>query len=323
MAKHYRIQINRDEVMRNLEEFGYAVIPNVLTEEVCDQYIKEYKDWLTQIEESDLPLMSSSSLIQGYRIGHLNASWSVRLKVKDVFEQIWQTDKLLSSVDAVALSRPPEEGCQKFAKPGEYWLHLDQGAHKKGVHAYQSGVYLEESSDTDYCFRVLAKSHKEQDNFSAAFPKYGEVTKDVEYYQLTSKERDWYMQTKGCQLTKVPVPKGGMVLWDSRTVHDNVKPEQGRQHIGRWRHVVFVCMTPAAWATPKDIALKQNAYDNLLLTTHWPSRDVSTFRAYPYESEMSPLKELPDIAKTKEAKLLMGVEEYDFKDGLSNGPPIP
>ena len=33
---------------------------------------------------------------------------------------------------------------------------------------------------------------------------------------------EWYRQ-RGCHLTKVPVPKGGMVLWDSRLVHDNCR----------------------------------------------------------------------------------------------------
>lgn len=213
---------------------------------------------------------------------------------------------------------------QMFAKPGQYWLHLDQGAHRKGVHAYQGAIYLEEASETDHCFRVLAKSHKEQQNFNDAFPtNYRNVTRSCEYYQLNSKERDWYTKAKRCKLTKVPVPKGGMVLWDSRTVHDNVKPEFGRPNKDRWRHVVFVCMTPAFWATPDDIATKQDAYNKLLLTTHWPSRGVGTFRPYPNESKTNLLKDLPDIAKTKEAKLLMGVEEYDFEDGLSNGPPIP
>ena len=100
----------RATVIQSLEENGYAVIPNVLDTNDCDLYIKEYKDWAKQVENSGIPFLSFESLIQGYRTGHCNASWCVRLKVKDVFAQIWQTDKLLSSIDAVALSYPPEQG---------------------------------------------------------------------------------------------------------------------------------------------------------------------------------------------------------------------
>ena len=35
------------------------------------------------------------------------------------------------------------------------------------------------------------------------------------------------------------------------------------------------------------------------------------------------IKELPEIAKTKEARLLFGVDAYDFDDGQPNGPPEP
>lgn len=35
------------------------------------------------------------------------------------------------------------------------------------------------------------------------------------------------------------------------------------------------------------------------------------------------LTELPEIATKKKAKLLMGVEKYDFSDGKSNGPEEP
>uniref|UniRef100_A0A8W8JQV6 Uncharacterized protein n=2 Tax=Magallana TaxID=2171616 RepID=A0A8W8JQV6_MAGGI len=87
----------------------------------------------------------------------------------------------------------------------------------------------------------------------------------------------------------------------------------------------FVCMTPAKWAKQSDIKMKRTAYENLLLTTHWPSQNVTTFPMYhPTGKEgIQELTELPEIATTKEAKLLMGVEEYDFSDGKSNGPEEP
>ena len=95
---------------KSLEEFGYAVIPNVISLQDCDDYIKEYREWAEQVENTGIPFLSFESLIQGYRIGHFNDSWQVRLKVREIFSKIWSTDKLLTSVDAVALSYPPEQG---------------------------------------------------------------------------------------------------------------------------------------------------------------------------------------------------------------------
>ncbi|XP_048762823.1 uncharacterized protein LOC125671281 isoform X2 [Ostrea edulis] len=265
------------------------------------------------------------SLVQSYRIGHFNASWAVRLKVKHVFADLWGTEKLLTSVDGVAASPPPEMAPDrpKF-RTSKTFLHLDQGAMRQGLHAYQSGVYLEESSSSDHCFRVLKGSHKRINEFYDQHPLAAKESSVFEYYELTKEEIDWYKDL-GFPETTVPVPKGGMVLWDSRLVHDNARPLEGRPHPDRWRHAIFVCMTPAKWAKQSDLKIKKDAYKNLLLTTHWPSRNVATFPEYhpTGKGDYKELTELPEIAKTKEVKLLMGVEEYDFSDGEPNGPEDP
>lgn len=64
------------------------------------------------------------------------------------------------------------------------------------------------------------------------------------------------------------------------------------------------------------------------MTTHWPSQGVSTFTEYqPIKTNKKPLIDtvntLPDIAKTLQAKQLMGIEPYDFDDDISNGPDKP
>ncbi|CAC5393617.1 unnamed protein product [Mytilus coruscus] len=275
------MQFNRDAVINSLEDNGYAVIPNVLSIQECDTYIKEYKDWAKQVEDTGIPFTSFESLIQGYSIGN-----------------------------------------KLYAKPNQDWLHIDQGGHRIGLHAFQGAVYLEEACETDHCFRVLAKSHKEHENFMKIFPHVGPETRDIEFYKLDEKEIKWYIEERGCKLTKVPAPKGGIILWDSRTVHDNSRPEFGRPNQDRWRHIVFVCMTPAAWATQGDLAKKHESYKNLLMTSHWPSVGVGLFPCSP--SQKTPtITELPEIAKTKEAKMLMGIEPYDFEDGTPNGPRNP
>lgn len=316
---------DRDLVIRELEENGYAVIPNVLSTNDCDTYIQEYKDFINQFEDKGTGFFNCESVIQTYRIGHFNATWQVRLKVKDVFANIWQTEKLLTSVDAVAISKPPEEGDNQFATPNQNWFHLDQGGQREGRHAYQGGVYLEGTTDKDHCFRVLTKSHKYHSEFYEEFPEAKKFTRDMEFYKLNKHQQEWYIN-KGCVPTKVPVPKGGIVLWDSRTVHDNARPEFGRPNADRWRFVVFVCMAPAYWANVDDLAKKHNAYKKLLMTTHWPSQGVSTFREYQPTSKKSVIDTvdtLPDIAKSLPAKQLMGIEPYDFDDDNPNGPEKP
>lgn len=215
-------------------------------------------------------------------------------------------------------------GSNEFADPDKEWLHLDQGAYREGLHAYQGGVYLEETTDTDHCFRVMAHSHLYHSTFFQTFPNAAERTKRLEFYRLNKTQRAWY-DSRGCKRTKVPVPKGGMVLWDSRTVHDNVRPVYGRQHNDRWRFVAFISMTPAIWAGQRDLAKKSQAYEKLLTTSHWSSQGLNNFKPYnpkKGEEEFTILAQ-PDIARTKEARQLLGREAYDFKDGQPNGTKEP
>ena len=100
------------------------------------------------------------------------------------------------------------------------------------------------------------------------------------------------------------------------------RPEYERPNPERWRFVVFVCMAPARWSSHKDLAKKREAYKKLLMTTHWPSQGVSFFNERPTDSDSGVplLSKQPDVARSQEARLLAGVDEYDFEDGEPNGP---
>lgn len=182
---------------------------------------------------------------------------------------------------------------------------------------------MEETSDDDHCFRVIEESPKYHKEFLDTFEEAAKESAGEDFYRLKAEYVDWY-KSKGLKEKKIPVPKGGMVLWDSRTVHDNVKPEKGREHSDRWRFVVFVCMTPARWARTKDLALKKEAFEKMVATAHWPSQGVWLF---PSTSECKQTKdkeqvemidELPLIAKTREVRQLVGLDGYDFEDGQPN-----
>jgi hypothetical protein len=68
------------------------------------------------------------------------------------------------------------------------------------VHAYQGAVYLEEASASDHCFRVLAKSHDQHEEFFKKFPSVGPKTRENEFHPLNELERKWYIEEKKCKL---------------------------------------------------------------------------------------------------------------------------
>ncbi|XP_048764556.1 uncharacterized protein LOC125672352 isoform X2 [Ostrea edulis] len=314
------------EIRKELEDKGYVVVPDLLTLKECDTLTSQYKDWVDKFDEGVIPLQKRTSVIQTYRVGHFQQSWEVRLRAKAVFQAVWRTEKLLSSIDGIAISKPPQSDreCRDDRKD---WLHLDQGAQREGLHAYQGAVYLEEQTQDDFCFRVLTKSHLYHSEFFQTFPDGVTKTERLEFYKLSQAEKDFYYK-KGCTFECVPVPKGGIVLWDSRTVHDNTPPISKRPNPDRWRFVVFVSMTPAIWASEKDLEFKADAYRRMLLTSHWSSQGLKTFKEYKDGQRKRnyvnlSIDYLPDIAKTSEARLLAGAERYDFEDGNPNGPEAP
>ncbi|XP_045161160.2 uncharacterized protein LOC123526179 [Mercenaria mercenaria] len=309
-----------DKNFTDLKVKGYTVVTDVLTGEECDQTVAQYREWLSQFKDGEWPF-SVNSLIQRYNAGNMHPTWFARLKSKKVFAQVWKTDKLLSSIDAIAIGRPPENGEEQFGMPGDHWLHLDQNASRDGLHAYQGAVYLETADEDDWTLHVLEGSHLQFSDFYENNTRACMRSEMNNYYSLLDEEVQ-QMKSKGCILKRVPVPKGGMVLWDSRTVHANASPLKGRKKPGRWRFCVFVSMTPAIWATEEDMKKKKEAYEKACMTTHWSSQGVMFFKTSipsfaPQDVEYP--TELPEIAKSREAKLISGALRYDFHDGEPTG----
>ena len=316
----FLVKMLTDANYEDLETKGYTVIPDVLTSQECEETIGQYKDWLSQFQDGDWPY-SANSLINRYNVGNMHPTWLVRLKSKKVFAQIWKTEKLLTSVDAIAIGRPPEKGDEDFHRPGDHWLHLDQSSLREGLHAYQGGVYLENAEEDDWTLVVMEGSHLLCQDFFDKNQRASQRSAINEYYSLLDKEVKEFEQ-KGCKLKRVAVPKGGMVLWDSRLVHANANPIKGRNNPGRWRFCVFVSMTPAIWASREDMGKKKETYNSVAMTTHWSSQCVRFSKTYMpsyAKSDVSYPNEIPAVARSHEAKKLAGVLQYNFGDGKPNG----
>ena len=246
-------------VKEQLDSVDWGVIDDVIPHDDCDEYVRRLSHWKDQFSP-DFP-SNIGSLIHKYSIGHHKVPWQVRLQSKAVFAKLWGTEKLLSSTDGIAIGQPPESDNATFEQLSTHSLHHDQGPERKGLHAYQGAVYIEEALEDDWCFAVLEKSHKFHDEFfqtHSANPR-------SEYCSLCSQNVLWYVE-RDSYFKRLAVPKGGMVLWDSRTVHMGAPPKAGRQNPGRWRYVVFVSMAPAIWALPADLALKKTCYDVLCIS---------------------------------------------------------
>lgn len=88
--------------------------------------------------------------------------------------------------------------------------------------------------------------------------------KYMDLFLFHQRDLKWF-EDRGCELIKVNMDPGDLVLWDSRTMHYACLPE-GDQI----RHVQYVCMTPRRFATEKALELKKYCFENYMGTTHWP-----------------------------------------------------
>lgn len=213
-----------EENLCELETKGVTVVPNVLNVEECDAAIADYRAWVAGFGKT-FP-KSENSIIRGFNIGHLDVTWRLRLKVKPVFAQLWKTEKLVTSFDAVAIGRPPEDGVESFEDPNKHWLHADCTPARVGLHAYQGALYLEEQTAEDWTFLVMEGSHKRLEELFDKCPESANNARKCGcHFDLSEKDVE-YFKSCGCPISRVPVPKGGFALWDSRLVHANARPQK-------------------------------------------------------------------------------------------------
>ena len=74
----------------------------------------------------------------------------------------------------------------------------------------------------------MVGSHQLFQRFFEEHPEEREASlQSSDYLRLQEAHVKWFRH-KGCLRRRVAVPKGGLLLWDSRLVHNNLHPIKGR-----------------------------------------------------------------------------------------------
>ena len=272
-------------IIKDLQENGFSVVKDVLTNEECDLAISGAWDWLESMDSGINRNEPKSwngvnwprnihGLIQHYKVSFSKWVCDVRVNenVQKVFSGIWGDDNLISSFDGVCIKRPHElTTCRPASINDKSWFHTDQAKSTafnvpsvNGWNCIQSGVNLEHSSEGDARFRVLSGSHL----LHSSAPWNGD---NKDWYKLSKDDIDWYI-SNGCVDMQISCPKGGMVLWDSRAIHCSTNASKDRINKGRFRFTVFVCMIPRSHLVSKTAIKRKRAFDDSRVTSHWPSK---------------------------------------------------
>ncbi|EXJ79491.1 hypothetical protein A1O1_08755 [Capronia coronata CBS 617.96] len=261
----------------DLEKFGVAVVPGVLSKERCDYYTNSFFDWLesfpygfsrddpsTYVPEY-LPSSMKGGMYHGYKCQHEKFVWEARLEpsVIKVFEEIWGTDKLLVSFDGFNFTLPATAKLLPKEETAP-WPHVDQSPQRKGLHCVQGIINIAPNGPQDGGLVVMKGSHH---HFTEFF-KHNEGKRadwgSEDWRGFSEEQMEWFKE-RGCELTKVCAGPGDVILWDSRCVHYNVLPEGDQL-----RALFYACYTPAEFATQENLEKKREIFRRKQGTTHWP-----------------------------------------------------
>ncbi len=249
--------MNIDKYVDQLDDKGYTIIPDVINQDEIIEYISEFNDWMDSIENSDKlhEMIHYHGIFKYFQVGHQRFAWLLRTnkKIQDVFKTIWKTDELVVSFD----------GCCYYSRDNSnterYWIHSDQSGLKKGRHCVQS--FLSLTSNKEKSFIVHEGSHKLHEHYTYLY----NITNPSDWNPIPSEYANKFIETRKV----LDVKAGSLILWDSRTFHQNTC---GSAESNEDRLVQYLCFLPKNHIsnTEKQQKLRQKYFENLNTTNHYP-----------------------------------------------------
>ena len=243
-------------VKEQLATQGYAVVENVLSPDEIELAKEYFYNWIY----SSPQLIKLHNTIDPHgifkfgEVGHQKHAWFIRTRhaVQAPFREIWGTDELITSFDGSCWIP------SGLKKKDNIWTHTDQAPNNSDFQCVQSFVALTENKSRTLV--VYEGSHLLHSDYVKSRGLTG--TKN---WQLIDHE---YLKSIEDRKRVLHVKAGSMVLWDSRTFHQN---QYGPDHEEE-RIVQYTCFLPRAHPknTPKMAEKRLKYLDERRTTSHWP-----------------------------------------------------
>ena len=248
--------MNNLELIKNkLENTGYCIVLNILNTEELNEYKNEFMKWYNSIPNLEVlhNKIDPHGIFKYHQVGHQRHAWLIRCnkKIQNIFKYLWNTDELVVSFDGCCYI---DKECKKV---DNIWTHTDQSKQKTGLHCYQGYVAL--TSNKERTLVVYEESHKLHEDY------FNVMNIDI--------NKDWnlidYNYLKKIQNKKriLEVPAGALVLWDSRTFHQNQYGKPNSEE----RLVQYVSYLPKNNKKNTN-AIKnkrQKYFETFRTTSHW------------------------------------------------------
>jgi len=239
-----------------------AVVPRVLDAEQCARMAKEMRKTLVAVGGKkcfDTLPIDKGIVLDPPDLCHSGPAWEARKACAPYFAAMYGTGDLWCSFDRFNVYQPGQES--------RSWLHSDQSGLLSGLHCIQGYLDVNGTRAVDPGLQVAEGSHLEHE----ALMKQWNVQRAAHWYMLKNAEAE--ACRKRFPIRHIQCPPGSLVLWDSRTLHENRGPLAG----GHARLVFYVCMLPRSVAKSAGekryqalVEKRQMCFNERYCTSHWP-----------------------------------------------------
>jgi hypothetical protein len=249
--------VDVNEIKKNLSENGYCVVPNVLNSEEITEATRLFRQWQTNTPtlEHFHNTVDPHGIYKHHEAGHQEFAWYIRTnpKIIEIYKQLWNTDELVVSFDGSCYI---PKNCVKKDK---IWTHTDQSPANVGFKCLQGFVSL--TSNVERTLMVYDKSHLNHESY---FKEYPSSSPSSNWQLIDHTHLSTIQENKKI----LNVPAGSLVLWDSRTFHQNRFGVPSSEE----RIVQYICYLPK---NHKNNTLSQQKkrkeyFNKRRMTSHWP-----------------------------------------------------
>lgn len=246
-------------IKENLNNKGYCIIENILNPNEIFLTRELFYDWYYSINNFDYihNKINPHNIFKFHQVGHQEFAWYLRTRpqIINTFASIWDTNEnnLVCSFDGSCYIKKDNEKLNT-----KCWTHTDQAPKNKGLTCYQG--FISVTGNKNNSLVVYEGSHLLHEQYFKSINK----SNDSKNWQLINHD---YLNSIQDKRRILEVPEGSLVLWDSRTFHQNIVSDPNEERL-----VQYICMKPKNSCDNSSSQTKKRLkyFEELRTTSHWP-----------------------------------------------------
>ena len=244
-----------NKIKADLETDGYCIVPKILKEEQIQEYLQDFKTWQQTIPNHDTfhEKYDPNGIYKFHRAGHTRHGWKVRTNknIQDIFKHLWNTEELVVSFDGCCYISKDSK------KKNKNWTHTDQAPNDSTLKCYQGFVsFTDNKEKTFVAWKGTHKLHEEYFKEKGINDNKNWHFIDLDYLERHKEKR-----------MALDIPAGSLVIWDSRTFHQNQMGEKNDEE----RYIQYVSYLPKDGKknTPAMQKKRLKYLEEQRTTSHW------------------------------------------------------